>query len=174
MFAHCFVDFASLEEIGVQFKEGPIQGVVVRELTKHSDPRGWLTELFRRDEIVEGSMPVMSYVSATEPESVRGPHEHRHQSDFFCLVGPSTFRFYLWDTRRESPTYLHKTTIDAGKDLPRSIIIPAGVVHAYKNTGTDEGWVLNFPNRLYGGTGRGEAIDEVRHENDPNSPFILD
>jgi len=158
----------------LQFNDGPIQGVRVSDLARHVDQRGWLMELFREDELSEALAPVMSYVSSTEPGVVRGPHEHREQADFFCFVGPSNFRIYLWDNRADSTTYGHRLVLDGGEDAPCSVIIPAGVVHAYKNIGTKQGWSINFPNRLYAGEGRREAVDEIRHENDPITPFRVD
>ena len=35
----------------MQFHEGSINGVECRNLTKHNDHRGWLTEIFRQDEL---------------------------------------------------------------------------------------------------------------------------
>jgi dTDP-4-dehydrorhamnose 3,5-epimerase len=163
-----------VEGNAVHFKDGPIQGVIVRNLAKHADGRGWLTELFRSDEIDEQLLPVMSYVSSSEPGVVRGPHEHQEQADFFCFIGPSNFRIIMWDNRRESATYGNKIVLEAGEDQPRSIIVPARVVHAYKNIGSKPGWSLNFPNRLYAGKMRREPVDEVRHESDPNTPFRMD
>ena len=55
-----------------------------------------------------------------------------------------------------------------------AVIIPAGVVHAYRNVGTEPGVVFNCPNRLYKGPGRRYPVDEIRHEDDPASPFRLD
>lgn len=158
----------------MRIKDGPIQGVIVRDLVKHADQRGWLTELFRSDEIASELLPVMSYVSSTEPGVVRGPHEHREQIDFFCFMGPSNFRIYLWDNRKESATHANKMVLEAGEDHPRSIIVPAGVVHAYRNIGSKAGWSMNFPNRLYGGKMRKEPVDEIRHETDPEAPFRMD
>lgn len=158
----------------MQFKDGPIQGVLVRDLARHADQRGWLTELFRADEINGAFTPAMSYVSSTAPSVVRGPHEHREQADFFCFLGPSNFRIYLWDNRKDSATHGCRMVLEAGEDAPRSIIVPAGVVHAYKNIGSKHGWSINFPNRLYAGAGRREAVDEIRHENDPTTPFRVD
>jgi dTDP-4-dehydrorhamnose 3,5-epimerase len=63
---------------------------------------------------------------------------------------------------------------DAGEDDPKSVIVPAGVVHAYKNIGAVPGWVVNLPNRLYAGSGRKEPVDEIRHELRPDSDFVLD
>jgi dTDP-4-dehydrorhamnose 3,5-epimerase len=59
----------------------------------------------------------------------------------------------------------------AGEDAPRSLVIPRGIVHAYRNIGGGQGMVLNFPNRLYAGEGKKEPVDEIRHEVDPASIF---
>ena len=61
-----------------------------------------------------------------------------------------------------------------GEDKPMLLIVPAGVVHAYKNVGSDRGIVFNCPNRLYKGRGRREPVDELRHEEDTGSRFELD
>ncbi len=158
----------------MQFRDGNIEGVVIKTYQKYSDKRGWLVELFRQDELDEQLHPVMSYVSCTVPGVARGPHEHIDQTDFFGFVGPSTFRVYLWDARKNSPTYGNKMVFDAGESNPLSVIIPPGVVHAYKNIGGVEGWVFNAPNRLYAGKDKKEKVDEIRYENDPQSPFIMD
>ncbi len=156
------------------FKNGIIHDVIIRDLMKNQDRRGWLMELFRSDEITEEFMPAMSYISQTEPGVARGPHEHKDQADLFCFIGPSMFRLYLWDARKESPTFGNKMVFDAGEQKPQSVIVPAGVVHAYRNVGKNQGWVINLPNRLYAGKKRKETIDELRHENDTKSPYQLD
>ena len=158
----------------MSFRNGEIDDVVIKDLSKHTDSRGWLSELFRSDEVSKEFLPVMCYVSSTEPDVARGPHEHRDQADYFCFLGPSTFCITLWDNRKGSHTFGNKMVIEAGQQQPRMMIIPAGVVHAYKNIGAVSGWVINLPNRLYAGEGRKEPIDEIRHEIDPESPFIID
>src|SRR5437660_818571 len=112
--------------------------------------------------------------SVAAPGVARGPHEHVDQADFFCFIGPSNFKVYLWDNRPQSKTYLTRQTDIAGSDKPAALIIPAGVVHAYKNVGTEPGLVFNCPNRLYKGPGRKEPVDEIRHEEDSQSRFRLD
>lgn len=151
-----------------------IEGVVIRELKKHHDQRGWLVELFRHDEIPSGFHPVMSYVSLTKAGIARGPHEHKNQSDIMGFIGPATFRLYLWDNRPDSLTYRQKTTIDLGENNNAMVLIPAGVVHAYRNIGTIDGIVYNAPNRLYAGADRQGPVDEIRYEDDPGAPFKLD
>jgi dTDP-4-dehydrorhamnose 3,5-epimerase len=163
-----------MERTSMEYKFGHIDGVVIRELVRYQDKRGWLMELFRADEITNEYTPIMSYISQTESGIARGPHEHKDQADVFCFIGPSTFRLYLWDARQHSSTFGHRMVFEAGEQRPQFVIIPSGVVHAYQNVGKIPGWVLNFPNRLYAGKGRKELVDEIRHENDNNSTFKLD
>ncbi len=151
-----------------------IKGVEIRELTRYEDQRGWLIELFRHDEMDEQFYPAMSYVSMTRPGVARGPHEHEDQADFFCFVGPSTFKLYLWDNRKESPTYGKKFTVEGGENQPLAVIVPIGVVHAYKNIGSTDGIVYNSPNRLFMGENKKSPVDEIRHEDDPDTPYRLD
>lgn len=158
----------------MKFERGKIEGVVVRNLTKHVDERGWLCELFRQDEIPAEIYPVMAYASLTLPGVVRGPHAHERQWDYFCFLGPSNFKVYLWDHRPASPTHGRMMVLYAGEDAPRAVAVPPGVVHAYRNIGPRPGLVFNAPNRLYAGWGRTEPVDEVRWEDRPDSPFKVD
>ncbi len=151
-----------------------IDGVVVREIRRHQDRRGWLSELFRQDQLDQEFHPVMSYVSMTHPGIARGPHEHADQADLFCFIGPSTFRIYLWDNRLDSKTHRTHDRFEAGEDSPLMVLVPKGVVHAYKNVGDREGIVINCSNRLYGGAGRNEPVDEIRYEDDPDGRFRVD
>ena len=151
-----------------------IDGVTIKPLEIREDARGWLTEIFRQDELPEELLPQMSYVSMTRPGIVRGPHEHREQTDIFAFAGPSTFLLKLWDNRPDSPSYGASFQVEAGESNPLLVIVPPGVVHGYKNIGQSDGLVINVPNRLYAGTGRKEPVDEIRHENETNSPFVIE
>ena len=68
-----------------------IKGLLIQELEKQPDHRGWLAEFFRQDELDQTLWPLMGYVSMTEPGMSRGPHEHRHQTDIFVFLGLSEF-----------------------------------------------------------------------------------
>jgi dTDP-4-dehydrorhamnose 3,5-epimerase len=156
------------------FRTGTIEGVIWKPLKKYHDDRGWLCELFRDDELPPGFDAVMAYLSVTEVGVARGPHEHVEQSDCFCFLGPSNFKVYLWDRRVHSPTHQVRQTEIVGVDRPMLLIVPPGVVHAYKNVGSEPGLVFNCPDRLYKGPGRKEPIDEIRHEDEKDSPYQLD
>lgn len=158
----------------MSFTEGTIRDVVVYPLKKYHDERGWLAELFRHDELAEEFYPVMAYISFTKPGIQRGPHEHVDQADLFCFIGPSTFRMRMWDNRADSPTFNYTMSFDGGETEPLAVIVPKGVVHGYKNIGSVDGMVINCPNRLYMGEGKNEPIDEIRHEDDPGTPYGMD
>ncbi|MFZ6017754.1 MAG: dTDP-4-dehydrorhamnose 3,5-epimerase family protein [Nitrospirota bacterium] len=146
-----------------------MEGFKIIELTLHEDWRGWLAEIFRNDE--SKFRPAMAYLSMTKPGVVRGPHEHKEQTDFFVFLGK--FRLYLWDNRGTSATYKESRIIEIS-GVPVVALIPPGVVHAYKNIGDTDGYIFNMPDRLYRGWGRKELIDEIRYEDDPKSPFRVE
>ncbi len=157
-----------------KFTKGAVDGVAITRIRKFVDDRGWLSEIFRHDELDAEFHPAMAYISVTEPGVTRGPHEHVDQADFFCFIGPSNFKIRVWDNRPDSPTYNAVTTVFGGADNPLTVLIPKGVVHAYRNVGSVPGVVINCPNRLFMGEGRREEIDEIRHEDDEDSVFGMD
>lgn len=152
--------------------DGIIPDCPITPLKRFSDDRGWLTELFRHDELPEEVYPVMSYLSMTLPGVARGPHEHEDQTDMFVFFS-GTFRLYLWDARPDSPTFGVRQIDELGADRPAVAIVPPGVVHAYRNIGETEGLIVNCPNRLYAGWDKQEPVDEIRHEDVEDSPFEM-
>ncbi len=155
-------------------RAGEIKDVVIRDLPKFNDRRGWLVELFRHDELAAEFFPVMAYISSTNPGVTRGPHEHVNQADLFCFLGTSNFKVRMWDNRPDSETFGNMMTMIVGADDLKVLIVPRGVVHAYQNIGDVDGIVVNCPNRLYMGGGRHGQVDEIRHEDDPETPFRMD
>ena len=158
----------------MKFKNGEIEGVIVKKLTRVSDERGYLIETFRTDNLPNKLKPMMSYISYTKAGIARGPHEHEEQTDIFCFMGPGNFKIKLWDNRENSKTFGNYTELIGGKDNPIQLIVPPGVVHGYKNISEDEiGMVMNYPDKLYGGLNKKEKIDEIRCE-DKEDEFYLD
>ncbi len=149
-----------------------IKGVIIKELKQFSDERGWLSEIYRQDEI--DFSPTMSYVSLTKSGEVRGPHEHVSQSDYFVFLGPGTFELHLWDRRKESPSFGAYQKITAGAEQAKSILVPPGVVHGYKCVSSEDGLSINLPDKLYKGIGKQEEVDEIRWEEDSDSPYKIE
>ncbi|HOD86669.1 MAG TPA: dTDP-4-dehydrorhamnose 3,5-epimerase family protein [bacterium] len=148
-----------------------IKGVIIKEIKKFSDDRGWLMEIYRRDE--SDLAPAMSYVSLTLPGVIRGPHEHVYQSDFFVFIGPGRFRLHLWDRRADSSTKGEKMEIEVGEDNPCSVLVPPGVVHGYQCLSGVPALSINLPDKLYKGVLKQDEIDEIRWEQNPDSPYKI-
>ena len=115
----------------------------------------------------------MAYISVTKPGVVRGPHEHKYQNDSFVFAGPGNFELHLWDNRPGSITQGEYIKVEAGENNPILIIVPAGVVHGYRCVGDKDGWCLNLPDRLYKGEGKKDEVDEIRWEDDQESPYKI-
>jgi len=148
-----------------------IKDVIIKKLTQFTDDRGWLTEIYRQDEI--NYQPAMSYISLTQPNVIRGPHEHKEQSDFFVFVGPGDFALYLWDNRQDSTTYGEKQILEVGAKNPVAVLVPPGVVHGYKCISATPAYSFNLPDKLYKGEDKKDEVDEIRWEKDSTSPFKI-
>ena len=148
-----------------------VGGVIITERKQWDDERGWLTEIYRSDEC--SLKPVMSYISHTKNGVARGPHEHISQSDMFVFVGYGDFELYLWDNRKDSPTYKNKAKIIVGESNKVSVIVPPGVVHGYKAISPEGSLSINLPDTLYKGENKSEEVDEVRHEDVEDSEFKI-
>lgn len=157
----------------MNWRTGVVHDCIVRPLPRYTDERGWLSEIFRHDELEKEFHPVMAYVSLTRAGITRGPHEHCHQTDLFAFLNGS-FRIYLWDDRKGSLTYGIRQVLDTGVESPTIVLIPPGVIHAYRNTGASDALVINCPNRLYAGRGKMDPVDEIRWEEHPERNLILD
>ena len=149
-----------------------IPGVKMMDCVQYFDARGRMIELWREDEVVY-TPPAMVYFSVTKPGQQRGPHSHEFQTDCFAFTGPGDFEIHLWDGRSEVPLETHEVFI-VGSSRPVRLIIPPKVIHGYKNISAYEGVVLNLPDRLYKGVDKQEPVDEVRWENNQESPYKME
>lgn len=156
-----------------EWKDGSIHDCPITSMGKYHDDRGWLSEVFRHDDLDTAVYPVMAYLSLTKPGVERGPHEHHDQTDLFVFFH-GTFRLYLWDSRATSPTFGVRCVVDVGESNPATVIVPPGVVHAYRNISDTDAMIFNCPNRLYGGWDRAEEVDEIRHEDRDDDLYSMD
>jgi dTDP-4-dehydrorhamnose 3,5-epimerase len=157
----------------IDWRDGEIADCPITPLTKFHDERGWLAEFFRHDELESNRHPVMGYISLTKPGVARGPHEHVDQTDLFVFFN-GTFRLFLWDTRRASPSFGVRHVVELGEKQPTVVLVPPGVVHAYRNVGASDALIVNCPNQLYAGRGKSEPVDEIRHEDRDDDVFLMD
>lgn len=156
----------------MNWKDGIIEDCLIRPLRYFKDGRGWLTEVFRHDELAEAYYPAMGYLSLTHDGVARGPHEHVAQTDLFVFYD-GKFRVHLWDNRPASPNYGVRQVIEAGGENPLTLIVPPGVVHGYRNISGRDALIFNCPNALYAGWQKKEPVDEIRHEDQADSIFEM-
>lgn len=148
---------------------------IIGVLNEHHDERGSLAELYRRDYFPWTSLNIqMGYVSFTNPNVCRGPHEHHAQTDVFFFIR-GAFSLELWDNRDLydvfNPASTYQRFDGLGGHALCFAIIPPGVVHSYTNLSSLQGATINLPDQLYRGKYKQQAVDEIRHEDNPESIF---
>lgn len=144
-----------------------IDDVVVRELKRNVDDRGYLMEVLRKDWGDVFRQFGQAYVSLNYPGVIRAWHFHKKQWDVFvCLSG--MIKAPLYDARDGSKT---KGAIEEhlmGDQRPIALLIPPGVYHGYQTIGAQPSLLLNFPTELYDPS----ASDEFRAPHDsPDIPY---
>jgi dTDP-4-dehydrorhamnose 3,5-epimerase len=109
-----------------------IEGVEFRELTTHTDERGFFREVLRASDPIfaEGFAQwshTMSYTGVA-----KGWHVHQKQVDWWYLA-LGVIKVALHDTRPDSPTHGQLMEFIMGEQYgPRVIKIPPGVAHGYR------------------------------------------
>ncbi len=104
-------------------------GVVLRDLTTHSDSRGALTELFRSD-WADLEVPRQWNVVQSVPNTLRGVHVHRDHDDYLIVL-EGLMRVGLYDLRHASPTFRQSAIVDMSGRSLQSIFVPRGVAHGF-------------------------------------------
>ena len=133
-----------------------IQGVEIKQLTRHADERGYLMELVRSDDAIFSKFG-QCYVSMNYPGVVRAWHWHKKQDDFFVVV-KGMIKVGLFDMREGSPTRGEAGEYYLGDNNNIVLKIPPGVAHGYKTVGTEPSLLVNFPSEIY----NREEPDEYR------------
>ena len=124
-----------------------IEGVEIKQLTKHADERGYLMELLRCDDAIFRKFG-QAYVSLNYPGVVRGWHYHKKQDDHFAVV-KGMVKAALYDAREGSPTQGLVDEFFLGEQNNILVKIPVGVMHGYKTVGNEPSLLVNFPTEPY-------------------------
>ena len=141
--------------------ESKIDGVIIRNLSWNVDSRGRLSELCR--ESWWGAIRQV-YVTTARVGVVKDRdswHMHKRQTDrFICIQG--RIKLVLVDKRKYGATENQIMEIELGEKEHKAVIIPPGVLHAFKNNGDTEAIIINCIDREY----NPESPDEFRIPND--------
>lgn len=124
-----------------------IEGVRVKQLTKHVDDRGYLMEILRDDDEIFIKFGQV-YVSTCYPGVIKAWHAHERQTDNFCVIKGHA-KIGLYDGRRDSPTYRQTQTFVLGEANPVLLQIPPLVWHGQMAVGPETSYLLNIPTEHY-------------------------
>lgn len=113
----------------------------VKELEVHSDKRGWLVEMLKRNELKEDIKQI--YVVTIKPGCVRGNHYHLKRTEWFLIIGGRA-EFYLEDLRTKE-----KICLKLSSKNPRVITIFPKIAHAVKNSGKKAVYLVSAQNTIY-------------------------
>lgn len=112
-----------------------IKGVVLKELDRHHDERGFFEELIRvNDEFFKEGFGQLSH-SFMHPGVLKAWHIHKTQIDWWYVVR-GDLHVGLYDKREKSPTFKILNEFLLGEHGQNVVLkIPAGVAHGCKVIG---------------------------------------
>ncbi len=128
-----------------------IEGIIVKDLIKHIDERGFFTEILREDwnELLREDSIIQFNLSYSYPGIVRSWHRHlRGQVDYFiCIEG--SIKVCAYDDREDSETYGELDEIVLSSERLRVVRIPGILWHGYQAIGIKPIKLLYGVNKLY-------------------------
>jgi dTDP-4-dehydrorhamnose 3,5-epimerase len=109
-----------------------IDGVVIKELVKHPDERGFFQEIIRStDDFFKEGFGQLSY-SLVYPGVAKAWHLHKQQTQWTCILN-GTAKVALHDCREDSVTFGQTMEFLAGENAkPVAYKFPPGVAHGYR------------------------------------------
>jgi dTDP-4-dehydrorhamnose 3,5-epimerase-like enzyme len=118
--------------------------VQIESVRTHRDARGSVFEPLNDAEIAAQKNV---HVVITEPNEVRGNHRHVQAVEITTVVGPCLARL-------KEAGVIRDVEVPAGETW--RFVIPPGVVHAYRNTGSAPMVLISFSTRVH------DPLDTIR------------
>jgi len=113
----------------------------IKKLEIHSDKRGWLVEMLKRNELKEDIKQI--YVATTKPGQVRGNHYHLERIEWFLLIGGKA-KLYLEDIKTKE-----KICLKLSSKKPEVVTIFPKIAHAVKNPSRQTIYLVSAQNIIY-------------------------
>jgi dTDP-4-dehydrorhamnose 3,5-epimerase-like enzyme len=123
-------------------------GVRIESVKIHRDARGSVFEPLNDAELAAQKNV---HVVITAPNEVRGNHRHASAVEITTVVGPCLVRFKEAGVIRDAEVPTGETW---------RFVIPPGVVHAYRNTGSEPMVLISFSTQVHDP----QATDTVREQ----------
>jgi dTDP-4-dehydrorhamnose 3,5-epimerase-like enzyme len=112
-------------------------GVHIESVTTHRDARGSVFEPLNDAELAAQKNV---HVVITAPNEVRGNHRHASAVEITTVVGPCLARL-------KEAGVIRDVEVPAGEIW--RFVIPAGVAHAYRNTGSGPMMLISFSTQVH-------------------------
>ena len=113
----------------------------VKKIEKKEDPRGWLIEVLRGDEITEEIKHI--HFSTSKPNAVRGKHFHKRKVEWFCVV-KGTAKLMLEDINTKE-----KKELILSEENLLSVEIHPYIAHTLQNIGSSEMHLISIVNEVF-------------------------
>lgn len=147
-----------------------LPGVVIQEIRKSVDERGFFAEVFRDDwkDLIGSDKIAQSNISLSQPGIVRAWHKHkRGQVDYF-LVLRGAVRICVFDDREGSPTKGQLDEIVSSDEKLQLVRVPGFYWHGTKAISPTQSLILYLVTRLY------DQKDPDEDRRPWNDPKIID
>ena len=134
-----------------------LNGIIVKQLKRIPDERGFFTEIFRNDwkDLIESEEIAQANLSISYPGIVRAWHKHeRGQIDYFVIV-KGALKICAYDDNTQELNEI----ISTGDNL-QIVKIPGHYWHGFKVVGNETAKLVYLVNRLYDYS----SPDELRKE----------
>jgi len=113
----------------------------VKELEIHSDKRGWLVEMLKRNELKEDIKQI--YVATIKPGYIRGNHYHQKRTEWLFIINGKA-ELYLEDIKTKE-----KICLKISSKKPKVITIFPKIAHAVKNPSKETIYLVSAQNTIY-------------------------
>jgi dTDP-4-dehydrorhamnose 3,5-epimerase-like enzyme len=131
-----------------------IEGLAVKELTVHTDDRGYLYEIAHAYDLPKFGQ--VYAVGNSARDAIRAFHKHDILWDLFCVVKGSA-KFVFVDDRKGSATKGYMQIMVTSDRSLKLIIVPPGVYHGWMSL-EDDTLMISTASELY----NREKPDEYR------------
>lgn len=118
----------------------------------NKNPNGFLMELYKDGE------KTTAYLTTVKPGMFKGYHLHRvRAARYVILKGKMTITLFKPETQ-EKEDYV----LDA--ENPKRLFIPKDIATGLLNTGSEEAWLINYPNPPYDPSLKDEQVEYTLEE----------
>lgn len=118
---------------------------------------GWLMELFKDKETGQKSE---SYLTAALPGAFKGYHLHRVRAARYVAV-KGKMKITCYENRNGKWV---PTEFILSADKPQRLFIPKNVATGLENIGSEEAWLINYPDPAYDPSLKGEQVEYTKDE----------